>query len=858
MTETEAPDRSASPWMPVARALRRCTDLVRTSASRAPVSMVALVLLWVLAVATGSIPRMSAHVVHHYAVGIVPFEHWRLWTPFTSGLFAPNLFGYLLATVFILTIAAPVERRIGSPRFAIAAVATQVLGALLGLGVAVGARLLDESWGLHLHVGTAVGPTTWIVGVTMVASSEMDTLWRRRIRVGLLTLLITLVLFGGHLQDVVRLGAAIVGLVIGPWIVGRSARGSRLMGTRGEGRVLVAIIVAATALGPAFAALTPDAIGPFAVLRELFRGVPYTSDEVEALCAAAPKDLECRRGELELRLGGVGPTILSLMPSMFLLVISDGLRRGRRFAWITAVLAHVVLLGLALLNYLVRYIDPLDSNTIFYGLDSSTAYRTLAPFVPPLVVLGILVWTRGYFDVRAPNGTYKQLLAAMAALTVGLGVVYILGGMAFRHQFDPEATVGGLVSDFPERLIPPVYLQWLDATFLPDEAVATLLYEWTGVVFWLAAGILVLRTFLAPAYGTETDATEKARNLLRASGGTALSWMTTWRGNKYWFSLDGSSYVAYRVIGGVALTTGDPVGPRDRLRDNVVAFAEFASSNGWTPCYYSVGGELKQITDDLGWRALQVAEETVLELSDLAFTGKKFQDVRTSLNRATKSGIVAEWINFSTAPLSLADQITVISEEWVADKGMPEMGFTLGGLEEIRDPEVRCLVALDKDRTIQGVTSWLPVYDEGRIVGWTLDFMRRRSNGEFRPAMEFLIASAALLLKEEGADFVSLSGAPLAKVEEPSGGNELDADQNTMSVALDRLLDVLGKTLEPVYGFRSLLAFKSKFQPKYVPMYMVFPDSAALPSIGNAIGRAYLPEVSFGQTVTLVRTLIKR
>src|SRR5207237_175921 len=123
-------------------------------------------------------------------------------------------------------------------------------------------------------------------------------------------------------------------------------------------------------------------------------------------------------------------------------------------------------------------------------------------------------------------------------------------------------------------------------------------------VFWLAAGVLVLRTFLAPAYGTETDATEKARNLLRASGGTALSWMTTWRGNKYWFSEDGSSYVAYRVIGGVALTTGDPVGPRDRLRDNVVAFAEFASSNGWTPCFYSVGGELKQITDDLGWRGL--------------------------------------------------------------------------------------------------------------------------------------------------------------------------------------------------------------------------------------------------------------
>jgi hypothetical protein len=29
--------------------------------------------------------------------------------------------------------------------------------------------------------------------------------------------------------------------------------------------------------------------------------------------------------------------------------------------------------------------------------------------------------------------------------------------------------------------------------------------------------------------------------------------------------------------------------------------------------------------------------------------------------------------------------------------------------------------------------------------------------------------------------------------------------------ALQRLLDVSGRTLEPVYGFRSLLAFKAKF-----------------------------------------------
>ena len=49
----------------------------------------------------------------------------------------------------------------------------------------------------------------------------------------------------------------------------------------------------------------------------------------------------------------------------------------------------------------------------------------------------------------------------------------------------------------------------------------------------------------------------------------------------------------------------------------------------------------------------------------------------------------------SDAPLAIRDQIQAISEEWVSDKALPEMGFTLGGLDELDDPAVRCLIAID-------------------------------------------------------------------------------------------------------------------------------------------------------------------
>jgi lysylphosphatidylglycerol synthetase-like protein (DUF2156 family) len=133
---------------------------------------------------------------------------------------------------------------------------------------------------------------------------------------------------------------------------------------------------------------------------------------------------------------------------------------------------------------------------------------------------------------------------------------------------------------------------------------------------------------------------------------------------------------------------------------------------------------------------------------------------------------------------------------------------------------------------------------DGNVIGWTLDFMRRRTDAP-PGIMEFLIASAALQYQAEGAELLSLSGSPLARMDrgEPVNG-------------LQRALDLIGRKFEPIYGFRSLLAFKAKFQPIYRPLYLAYPDPAALLSIGNAIARAYLPHLTSRQATHLARLLV--
>jgi len=61
--------------------------------------------------------------------------------------------------------------------------------------------------------------------------------------------------------------------------------------------------------------------------------------------------------------------------------------------------------------------------------------------------------------------------------------------------------------------------------------------------------------------------------------------------------------------------------------------------------------------------------------------------------------------------------------------------------------------------------------------------------------------------------------------------------------------------MEPVYGFQSLLHFKAKFQPVYQPLYLAYPDPAALGSIAAAISRAYLPHLTSRQALRLLSKL---
>lgn len=281
-TSATTPQPSASFRGQSARAALRGL-LSRVGSS--PVTVGYVIVLWVLGVITGSIAHgPSAGFRAEVGVGLPALSAGRIHTLVTSALFAPGPVGYVLATGLTVAVLGSVEQRWGSARTLGVVLVVQVLGSTLGLALVALAQMTGGRWSTELGSGSAIGPTALLAGIALAWSAQAGALWRRRTRVGTATVLLTFVLYGGLLQDAIRLSTAATGFALGVALLRPGRLRAPVRSSRHETRVLVSLLLAATALGPVLAALSPRAVGPLSVLRYLFTAPPLDPSTLGAVC----------------------------------------------------------------------------------------------------------------------------------------------------------------------------------------------------------------------------------------------------------------------------------------------------------------------------------------------------------------------------------------------------------------------------------------------------------------------------------------------------------------------------------------------------------------------------------------------
>ncbi len=775
-------------------ALRAVPGLVRTLPFTTAMVLAMLLVGGLIHVVIGGSPdELGARIGY----GLSALQDGQFWKFGVGAVVLPDATMYLVMCPLVAVAVGYYERQVGAARSAVALLGTHLIGTVGVAFALAGAGQLSWPWAQLVAGQTDLGMSAGTIGLLGAATCLMSAPIRRRVRWVVSAYLLVMVLRSGLLWDAEHLVGWTAGLLAGPVLAGRRSAdvsAGRIPRIK-RVRTAIAWAMVVLAVSRLVTAIYPGNGGIF--------GNGLTADTGH--------------------LGALAPALIFVG---VVLVVANALRRGLPLAWWAA----LAVAALAVTRAAVAHPGHASADLLLWGL-----------------LLAALVATRGYWPWRLPTGALRR---ALPRLLIAVGV--FIAGSSMVLWVLRSQLAGADEGVRAHQVVARALFQ--DGGFAAHTRTAhTILllttWAWAIALIFLLVPLLYAADVPGRLDRGRRDGRLPARDrmiaMIRRNGGGNLGWQRSWPAFRGWFCAAGDVAVGYRVVSGVAIAIGDPVGPRHRWKAAAAEFQRFCLRSGWTPAWYSVTDKFLAATGN-AWQHTQIGEDAVIELTELAFTGKSWQDVRTARNRAEREGIRFQVVDQATADPNVLAGIDEVSRAWADGKPLPEMGFTLGTVELARDGVMRTHVAVGDDGVVHGVTTWMPVHDGGRVVGWTLDVMRRRTDG-FRPVMEFLIAESALAFQREGYDFVSLSVAPLARPVGDSG-----------SVPMDRLargLDRMGEMLEPAYGFRSLLAYKTKFHPRFEPVHLAYGFQADLAEIAVAIGRAYLPNLSAGQALAVAKVL---
>jgi len=348
---------------------------------------------------------------------------------------------------------------------------------------------------------------------------------------------------------------------------------------------------------------------------------------------------------------------------------------------------------------------------------------------------------------------------------------------------------------------------------------------------WGGLGV-VLAEWLAPwRYRVRrgTRELELVRRLVTRWGADTLAPFALRADKSYFFSEDEAAFLAYRVIGGVAIVAGDPIGPNDARERLVRRFLDFAHEREWRVAVLGVSEGCLGLYRSLGLRSLYHGDEAVVETARFSLEGRPIRKVRQSVHRLEAAGFTARALRPSEIDAAMRRELEELAREWRGTA--PERGFVmaLDALFALSDDEAVFLVGFDRDERPAGFLHF-GLCRAGSAI--SLSSMPRR-RGVPNGFTEWLICESIAWARVHGYARVSLNFSPFAGILAPEG--ELTRAQQLQAATLRRL--------KGRFQLDNLLLFNRKFFPAWQRRFVVYERRRDLPRVGVAAlaAEAYLP-----------------
>ncbi|MFB6617911.1 phosphatidylglycerol lysyltransferase domain-containing protein [Streptomyces sp. NPDC085524] len=497
---------------------------------------------------------------------------------------------------------------------------------------------------------------------------------------------------------------------------------------------------------------------------------------------------------------------------LFTLMLAVTLGRRKRASWILN-LAVSGLLALLLAHGLFRYEEIREHTQNWISLGVTAAF-----------VAALLLGRREFYATGdRSNPALASAVAAIGLLVTSL-VAALLVGATNTAEHSADATFRDRWQYGVMRLI----------TLEPQAKIAHEISTpaWVDVAINVMSMLLLVAVLFAAFRSrravdpiTEEDE-ERLRALLARQGDRdSLGYFALRREKSVIWSPTGKAAVTYRVVGGVSLASGDPIGDPEAWPGAIEPWLAEAREHGWVPAVMGASEEAGQIYARHGLDALELGDEAIVETGEFTLEGRAMRTVRQAYNRVKRAGYTVRIRRHADIPAEEMDELLRRADDW--RDGATERGFSmaLGRLGDPADGQCVMLECTDGDGELRAVLSFVPWGPKGL----SLDLMRRDRDSE-NGLMEFMVIELLERSKEIGVSQVSLNFAMFRSVFER--GSKLGAGP------VLRMWRSLLSFFSRWWQIESLYRANAKYRPIWEPRFMLFEKSSDLLRIGIAAGRA--------------------
>ncbi|MEZ5185577.1 MAG: bifunctional lysylphosphatidylglycerol synthetase/lysine--tRNA ligase LysX [Candidatus Nanopelagicales bacterium] len=537
------------------------------------------------------------------------------------------------------------------------------------------------------------------------------------------------------------------------------------------------------------------------VLRAILLAVAVFS-AVTAVFPALARSLSGVRDVIEIVFVPAPPNIAW---AALLVIFGSALGKRKRSAWWFVFL----ILSLGMVASLILMTEP------------DLRAKELATLAFSVAFFVILLLSRKEFFAIVPR---RNVVVAILTLLVGFAIVIPIGwamvealpGSVARSEawaYSANNVFGGLGDT--------------DSTGIEGRATRPVpfLLGGLGTLVYVAFGLALFRTRGKERLISGQDEVD-LRALLHDHGDRdSLAYFATRRDKSVMWSPSHKAAVTYRVLNGVSLASADPIGDPESWPPAIEAWLEEARQFGWAPAVMGASELGAEAYVRAGLEALSLGDEAIIEFSQFTLDGRHMRAVRQAVHRLERDGYTTRVRRHRDIPDDQMAAVIADADRWRDTDNERGFSMALGRLGDPLDGACVLTEIFDAEGMRQGLLSFSPWGQRGI----SLDLMRRDPAAE-NGVMEMMVNATVVAGPVIGVDRLSLNFAVMRAIFEEGAkigaGPVMRASRGFLMFA------------SRWWQLESLYRSNEKYEPDWVPRFLLFERSGDLPRVGIAAGLA--------------------